>query len=151
MKRIIYVCRELVLKRFMYCLLSVTAMHTAVALESDAVAVSFDNLYPMTPYRKALNQCMQVYGQLNSCTQGKSHSVTLPQELVESSIQLHLDVDAFVQQARHVQYDDIEYIMALIERMVSRYELIMLEQPTGKIIYGALREAYVLLNGMLGG
>lgn len=138
--------RSFLFKGGLACVVQISGLLVA----QDMVFVSFDTMYPATAYRAALNNCMQLYGQLNASTQSKGMQPQLSQDVVELAIATHASVDNVIRQTEHIQYEDVEYLMALIERMVSRHELLLLEQPTGKIIYGALRESYILLNDRLG-
>ncbi len=119
-----------------------------VVADSDMIRLSFDNLYPVSSYRKALNTCMKLYGQLDVCDKQQGNSAQLSESIIDKALQFHIDIDGFLQE-KTADIDDVEYLLTLIEHIGSRYELLLLEQPAGKIVHGVLREVHSLLNDVL--
>lgn len=89
----------------------------------DTRNLSFDSLFPASPFKKTLDMCMQVCGDLDVLSEHrqKSDARTLLEQAVAGKVmQLRVCAESLVAMqgiGRAARLDDIEYLLAIIKGM----------------------------------
>jgi len=107
--------------------------------------ISFDKLFPVTPFKKAFNVCMQLYSELDAA-QAKA---LVPDIVVKKALGLQMAVDELIQTQEVVSYDDLEYMLALIEHIETRHTGFLSEHKNGALIRRVLRGVREVLTAVI--
>ena len=93
----------------------------------DQVVISFDTIFPSLPYKKALDLCMQLYGELDELAteiskNGVSNNdkVLISDAMIGKVVCLQGAIYSLIKNPHDVSIDNIEYMIELLARMEVR-------------------------------
>ncbi len=93
----------------------------------DSIQLSFDSLFQTSPYKGVLDLCMQLYGELDVLCQAQdvadvstTEQVLISDAMLGKAVRLQTAVNNLLSGNHPVSLDNIEYLVALLERMEQR-------------------------------
>ncbi len=96
-----------------------------LAHANDLVEISFDSLFPPSPFKHALDICMQLYGDLAACNDQaltQSMAPAVMDALLGQLVRLRAAVCAVRQEGRSIPHDDTMYMLVMLDRLETAYE-----------------------------
>ncbi len=98
-----------------------------VTLKGESIQLSFDTLFPDSPYEKVLNMCMQLYGELDALCEARdstnisaANRTFISDSMLGKAMRLQRAVNNLLSGDHAILLDNIEYLVQLLERMELR-------------------------------
>ena len=100
----------------------------AFSLSSDtAVSISFDRLFPQTPFAKVLSKCMQLYGEINDLSEKKFLVTSQENDAISDIVigklfQISKGIEGIACQSPKAHANDLEYLINIVDNILLEYK-----------------------------
>lgn len=123
---------------------------------SSSILLDFDSLFPSNVYKRALDSCMQLWGEMDawSCSKSQRRDSDLFSDIIVGKLfYIKTCISEIMPKKCNSYIEDLEYLHEIVDKISLRYKTVFAEQNKDYIkarsIDGLIREIKLKINDLI--